>query len=401
MALNTDQYSNQSTLKTPLPDTIKTHDDSVDDKDQFTTGDWLSSLDDSWLPPNPPARPISPFIPKNLRQATNLIKMSTSLGLSLLRRKPVVWGNPVIAHIEPTSLCNLSCPLCPSGNGSLTRVRERLDLEKFKTVVDKLPDSIRMLLLWNQGEPFIVKQLPEMIRYAKQREIYVVTSTNGHYFRKNKQVKEVVESGIDEIIVSLDGADQEVYEKYRQGGKLKWVFEGIQRLADWKHRLKSRSPLIHLQFILMKQNAHQRNDMIALGRKLGADRLSFKTVQVTDFEGGEQFLPDDPEISRYTGKTTDGKYITRKRKLFPDDCLRLWYSLVVNCDGRVSPCCFDKDGDYSIGNLVEEQFDVVWRGPAFKKFRQHLLNSRYDMDMCNDCTEGLKDLFVQTVDYSR
>lgn len=370
-------------------------------KDRFTTGDWLSYLDGSLLPPQPPARPVSPFIPKDMHQALNLLKMCASLGLSLLRRKPVIWGNPVIAHIEPTSLCNLSCPLCPAGNGGLTRVRERIDLDTFKRIIDKLPDTIRMILLWNQGEPFIVKQLPQMIRYLKQRNVYVVTSTNGHYFRKDGIVKQVVESGLDEIIVSLDGADQEVYEKYRVGGKLKWVFEGIQRLVKWKRELNSPTPLIHLQFILMRQNAHQRGDMIELGRKLGADRLSFKTLQVTDYQGSEDYLPDDPAITRYTGKTEEGKYVTRKRKFFPDHCLRLWYSLVVNCDGRVSPCCFDKDGDYALGNLIEEPFYTIWRGDAHQKFRQHLLIDRYDLDMCNDCTEGLKELFVQTVDYNR
>ncbi len=370
-------------------------------KEKFTTRDWLSHLGGSVLPPNPPARPVSPFVPRDIKQAVNLLKIGSSLALSLIRRKPVMWGNPVVAQVEPTSLCNLKCPLCPAGNGSLTRVQERMTFEDFKIMWDKIPDSVRMLMLWNQGEPFIIKDLTRIIRYAKKRDVYVVTSTNGHYFRKEKMVRDTVESGIDEVIVSLDGADQEVYEKYRRGGRLEWVFDGIRRLARIKHEMQSRTPLIHLQFILMRQNMHQRKDMIEIGRRLGADRLSFKTVQVTDYEGGADFLPDDPEITRYAGRTDSGKYITRKRKFFPDECLRLWYSIVINSDGRVSPCCFDKDGDYALGNLIDEDFESLWRGENYQDFRQHLLNSRYDLDMCNDCTEGLKELFVQTVDYHR
>ena len=204
------------------------------------------------MPPNPPARPISPFIPRNLKQIINLIKLSCSLSLSLITRRPFIWGNPIIAHIEPTSLCNLKCPLCPVGVGRVSRIKSKLDLPQFKTIVDKLPNTIRMLLLWNQGEPFLVKDFPKMIQYAKEHDIYTVTSTNGHFFKKEDNVKQVVKSGIDEIIISLDGADQEVYEKYRIGGRLEWVFEGIQNIAEVKHNLKLSSPLIHIQFLLMQ-----------------------------------------------------------------------------------------------------------------------------------------------------
>ena len=155
-------------------------------------------------------------------------------------------------------------------------------------------------------------------------------------------VKQVVKSGIDEIIISLDGADQEVYEKYRIGGRLEWVFEGIQNIAEVKHNLKLSSPLIHIQFLLMQHNIHQQEDMIEIGKKLGADRISFKTIQLSDFESGEEYLPDNPVYTRYVAKTKDGKYITKKRKMFSNECLRLWYSFVINCDGRVSPCCFIK-----------------------------------------------------------
>jgi radical SAM protein with 4Fe4S-binding SPASM domain len=370
-------------------------------KKTFSTKDWLSYLDRKILPPNPPARPRSPFIPGNFRDVFNLVKIGAGLGFSMLTKKPFVWGKPVIAHIEPTSLCNLKCPLCPSGNGSLTRIRERMDYENFKTIIDKLPRTVKMLLLWNQGEPFIVKDLVKMISFAKRRKIYIVTSTNGHYFRKEKVVQAVVDSGIDEVIISLDGADQEVYQKYRVGGRLDWVFDGIERLARTKYLHHSQTPMIHLQFILMRQNIHQQDDMIRIGKKLGADRISFKTVQVTDFEGGEYYLPEEPEFTRYQERTGDGRYITRKRCFFPDDCLRLWYSTVINCDGRISPCCFDKDGEYELGNLITDSFEKIWGGKSYQRFRQHLLKHRYDMEMCRDCSEGVKKLFTRTVDYHR
>jgi radical SAM protein with 4Fe4S-binding SPASM domain len=370
-------------------------------KTHYSSKDWKLYLEKNLLPPNPPARPISPFIPKNYKQIINLIKLVYGLGLSLITRRPFTWGNPIIAHIEPTSLCNLKCPLCPAGVGSVSRKKSRLDFKQFKIIIDKLPTTIRMLLLWNQGEPFLVKDLPKMIKYAKNHDIYTVTSTNGHFFRKEEFVEEIVKSGIDEIIISLDGADQEVYEKYRIGGRLDWVFEGIKNIAEMKNHLKLSQPLLHIQFLLMQHNIHQQEDMIEIGKKLGADRFSFKTIQVSDFENGEDYLPENPIYTRYETNTEDGKHITKKRKIFSNECLRLWYSFVINCDGRVSPCCFDKDGDYALGNLIEDSFESIWYGEKFQKFRQSLLKNRYGFHMCSDCTEGLKEIYQQTIDYQR
>jgi radical SAM protein with 4Fe4S-binding SPASM domain len=353
------------------------------------------------FPNRPPAKPISPFLPKSFSQLLNLFKIIAGLGLSLLTRKAYVWGTPIIVHIEPTSLCNLRCPLCPSGNGELTRERAKMTFRQFKTVIDKLPSTVRMLLLWNQGEPFLVKDLANMIRYAKQKSMYIVTSTNGHFFRKPGEVEKIVQSGIDEIIISLDGADQESYQKYRIGGNLEIVKQGVRDLAFQKNRLNYNKPLLHLQFILMKHNVTQKKKMIELGKEMGADKLSFKTLQVTSWKEGEEFLPDDPAHTRYEGKREGGIYKTHRRRFFPNDCLRLWYSAVVNCDGQLSPCCFDKDGEYSTGNLLESDFTSIWKGKSFQNFRQRLLDSRLELEMCQDCTEGLANLFPETIDYHK
>jgi len=347
----------------------------------------------------PPARPLSPFIPRHHRQLINLLKVTGGLAGSLLLRRPLVWGNPLIVHIEPTSLCNLNCPLCPSGTGLLTRHRSKLNFSKFRIILDKLPDSVRMLLLWNQGEPFLVKELPQMIEYARKKDIYVSTSTNGHFLYDPASVRDLVNADLNELIISLDGADQQTYEKYRSGGNLTRVFEGIRNVSLVKKQMKQVHPVIHLQFILMRQNQHQMNQIIHIGKELGVNRISFKSLQLGEFEGAEHFLPDNPQYTRYLEKDKNGNYVTRKRRLFSNDCLRLWYSIVINCDGGVSPCCFDKDGAYSFGNLFEDSFSSIWYGLKFRKFRHNLLKSRYYYDMCRDCSEGLKKLFVRSIRY--
>jgi len=349
----------------------------------------------------PPAKPISPFLPRTLSQFINLLRIGASLGISLLLRRAYTWGNPVIVHIEPTSLCNLHCPLCPSGSGDLTRKRSKMSLDQYKIILDKLPASVRMVLLWNQGEPFLVKDFLQMVEYAKQKGLYVVTSTNGHFFRELEQAKRVVQTGIDELIVSLDGTDQESYQKYRAGGKLTWVIQGIKNLAAARMQLDLNRPLIHLQFILMKHNIAQRERMIELGQQMGADKLSFKTLQIVNWQQGNQFLPDDPNLTRYQSIGESEQPRTKRRRFLPDQCLRLWYSMVINCDGQVSPCCFDKDAEYNMGNLLNSSFSSIWKGDHFKKFRQKLLNSRFELEICRDCTEGVKNLFQETINYQK
>ena len=100
-----------------------------------------------------------------------------------------------------------------------------MELGDFKHLVDQLGDEVFMMMMWNQGEPYINKCFNHMVRYAHERGIFTFTSTNGHFVRNDEQARAIVESGLDELIVSLDGVDQETYEKYRVGGRIERVFE--------------------------------------------------------------------------------------------------------------------------------------------------------------------------------
>ena len=150
----------------------------------------------------------------------NFTKVMASMGVSWVVRRPVIWGRPFMMMVEPTNLCNLKCPLCPSGNGEMTRTRGKMGLEDFKKLIDESGDYLILLMLWNQGEPFINTDFVEMVRYAHGRGIPTLTSTNGHYVRNLDQARAIVDSGLDELILSMDGVDQETYERYRVGGEL-------------------------------------------------------------------------------------------------------------------------------------------------------------------------------------
>jgi radical SAM protein with 4Fe4S-binding SPASM domain len=320
----------------------------------------------------------------------NFAKVLGSMGLSWALRRPVVWGRPFMLMVEPTNFCNLKCPLCPSGNGQMSRERGRMGLEDFKGLVDQVHEQVFLMMLWNQGEPYLNRCFNEMVRYARQHRICTLTSTNGHFIRSREEALSIVESGLDEIIVSLDGVDQQTYEKYRVGGKIERVFTGARLLVEAKEELGSRTPLVNLQFIVMKHNEGdlQRAEQIAL--QLGVDKFLVKTAQVYTLQEAQAFLPEQDQYRRY--ERTAGELVVKGQPA--RGCKVLWYASMVNWNGRVAPCCFDKDVDFEMGRAFDgRSFAEIWQGRAYMDFRRQVLKDRQRVEMCRNCSEGYRGMF--------
>jgi radical SAM protein with 4Fe4S-binding SPASM domain len=193
-----------------------------------------------------------------------------------------------------------------------------------------------------------------------------------------------VESGLDRIIISLDGTDQETYEKYRIGGSYDKVIEGVGNLVEWKKELKSNTPFIILQFIVFSTNERQVEEVKALAKELGVDKLELKSAQVYGYEEGNPFIPENEKYSRYQ-KISENRFTINNP--LNNHCLRMWQGCVITWDGLVVPCCFDKDAEHRLGDLKENSFQEIWRGKAYNNYRKRLFTSRKDIDICRNCTE--------------
>lgn len=326
----------------------------------------------------------------SVRKTWNVVKVMTSYGLSRLTSRPFVWGVPPVLMIEPTDICNLKCPLCPSGNGSLTRAKGFIDRQLFRRIVDEIAERTHMLLLWNQGESMMHRDFLEMVRYASERGLYTMVSTNGHYLRDPEAI---IGSGLDSLIVSLDGATPETYRTYRVGGIFEKVIEGTKALVAAKRRLRSRTPIIHLQFILFKHNEHEVSQVYRLARELGVDKITYKTAQIYRDEEIQAFLPDRKEFRRYEvrGGSFKLKNGVHDGSGVPNKCRALWLQPVVNWDGTVTPCCFDKDAEFAMGEFRNgTSFERLWNSEQFNAFRKRILSDRAQIEMCRNCTEGIK-----------
>ncbi|MBW1860478.1 MAG: radical SAM protein [Deltaproteobacteria bacterium] len=114
------------------------------------------------------------------------------------------WGWPTHLQIEPSTLCNLRCAFCPVTTG-LGRPTGLMGFDMFKKLIDEVGEYVFLLLLWDWGEPFLNPSVYDMISYAKERNIRIVSSTNGHLFSRGDHADKLVRSGIDSIIFAVDG----------------------------------------------------------------------------------------------------------------------------------------------------------------------------------------------------
>ena len=292
---------------------------------------------------------------------------------------------PISYSIEPTNHCNLKCPECPSGLGALTRPLGLLKSDDFKNWIDQIKDTGFYVQLFFQGEPYINKNLPEMIEYAQSKNVYISISTNGHFINE-KNVDYVLQNAPDKLIYSVDGLDEESYQKYRVGGTFEQADKGLRALIKRKKQLKQTKPFIEFQFIVMKQNEHQLENVKKFCDEVGVDKLVFKTMQISSYENARKFLPDNPKFRRYLLKD---RHFTIKNKL-KNHCFALWRTSVITWDGRIVPCCFDKDAEHTLGILNGNSFPDIWKSDNYQIFRSRILSDRKSVDICTNCTEGLK-----------
>ncbi len=318
-------------------------------------------------------------------RAWNALKLELSYSLSNLSGKPLLWAYPSSFSLEPTNRCNLRCPECPTGAKTMIRTPGDISWEVFKAATEQMKRTASYMILYFQGEPFLHPQIFDMIKHARQKKMYVATSTNAHYLDMTR-AKQLVESGLDRLIVSLDGTDQETYEKYRKGGDINKVLEGIRNIIQAKKEFKSHLPFVELQFLVLGTNEHQLGQVKQLARELKVDKLALKSAQLYDFENGSPFIPGNPKHSRYL-KLPTGKYAIKLK--MKNRCYRIWTGCVITFNGDVVPCCFDKNADFNMGNIKETDFTDLWKSDKYQKFRKQIYTSRDNIGMCRNCTEGL------------
>ena len=323
----------------------------------------------------------------SILKVLNILLVQLSYFLSMLLKKPLVWGKPFFISLEPAAICNLACPQCPTGAGDVKRSKEFLDINTLKEIVDETARTTVILSLYHQGEPLLHKSFADMVNYASDRNIYTVTSTNGQLLTE-EVCASLVQAGLDRIIISLDGTDQESYNKYRLGGDFEKVITGIRLLSEASQA--NGKPYIIIQFLVFKHNQHQVTEIRKLGKRLGVDRVMIKSAQIEYPESIHEWMPVQKKYRRYR-RNSQGDWILGGK--LKNRCRRLWHTTVITTDGLVVPCCFDKLANYPLGTIGKETISQIWRNRKYNDFRSRVLDNRKGIGICTNCTEGIGRIY--------
>jgi MoaA/NifB/PqqE/SkfB family radical SAM enzyme len=274
-----------------------------------------------------------------------------------------VKGMPYRYNIDPTNICNLKCPVCPTGLGTLGRERGRMKFENYQKIVDQIAKYAYVLELYNWGEPFLNPHIFDMINYAHQRRISVRLSSNMNYFAP-KMAAQVVASGLDRLIVSVDGSTQETYEKYRRGGKLAQVLDNVRLLVEEKKRQRKAFPFILMRMLVNRHNEHQVDEMRKIAHDLGVDAFSTGGffIDTTDPDQVREWLPSKESQSYYDYSAAKLENVWH--------CSDLWESMTINVDGGVAPCCWLHDKKNDFENALEKPVAEIWNSEAYISSRR-------------------------------
>lgn len=332
------------------------------------------------------------------RRITNLLRAELSFALSHLGIVRV-RHLPTFVSVEPAAICQLRCPECPVGQANHQSTNQQsihnqsplLSLPLFEHILTEVAPTAHTMQFYFQGEPLLNRDLPVMIRRAHEAGLYTIVSTNAQALTK-ELAERLVEAGLSRIIVSIDGFSQESYEAYRQGGSLERALDGLRALSESKQALGARHLTIVLQVLRLRTNEHEWAWIAQHYRKLGADRLEFKTAQLYDYEHGHPLMPTDERYARYR-KGKNGIYHLKKTTLqsvasfFSYTCRRLWTGCVITTRGEVLPCCYDKAGTHSYGNITATSLRSLYHGERAEAFRRSVLHHRDTIAICQNCVQ--------------
>lgn len=296
-------------------------------------------------------------------------------------RRPGPLMSPVHVSIEPTNACNARCPVCETGKGDMKRNTGFLDERLYKEFIDEAAPTTAVLLYYFMGEPFMHRSAYDMIRYARDKGIYVETCTNGDFV----DPEGIIFSDVNRVSFQLGGMDQETHGRYRVRSRLDKAIASVEKLVELKKKFPSSNVEIEVGFIVMRHNEHQVEEFLEWAKKIGIDRASIIDPCARNMLEAHAYLPKDRRYWFYDEEAF-AQGILRPKKLPDNECAWIWNSIQLNWDGTAVPCCRDPNGKFPLGNVFETGLNRVFNGEAATEFRRQILTSQGDVSICKLCS---------------
>jgi radical SAM protein with 4Fe4S-binding SPASM domain len=274
-------------------------------------------------------------------------------------------STPEIFAIETILGCNLKCPECAIGGNYVSRKKGWMTFTQFKSIADKIRPYCKYLYLHIWGEPMLNNDIYQMIEYASTFTRTNI-STNGKSMT-DKNAEMLIRSGVNDIIVSIDGVSQNVYEKYRVGGSVQKAINSLKMLQYFNQKYGNKVHIIP-QFIVMKHNHHEMNSFCKLTESIGLRPL-FKSPYIRNSKSCFS-NSDDPRFQRpcYPDLTSLKKAMR--------ECGSVRNDFNVLVDGTVVACCHDYDSFTNFGNIFEQNVLDIWNSEKYKRFRWNVMSGK-------------------------
>ncbi len=320
----------------------------------------------------------------SIRKLYNLImgKVQFLIGSSYL------YYYPAKITIESGNICNLRCPLCPTGQKNTSARKGLLSFSDFKKIIDEIGKNLLLIRLYNWGEPLLNKELIQMVEYADQNKIAVKISTNLSLPIDDAQAETIIKANLQKIYISCDGASSSTYPIYHIEGDFDRVMSNMKLLLRKKRELKNRYTELIWLFHVFSHNEHEIETAKEIAKDIGI-KLTINKIR-TDmgkeiFETAEKslerdskWLPDNQEYNTFN--------MAEKKSRKKPNCHLLWTETVINWEGSILPCCSVYSEKYSFGNIKEDSFKNIWNNKKYISARKNVLGHKNnDKTVCHVC----------------
>lgn len=284
------------------------------------------------------------------------------------QREECISGYPYWLTIDPANFCTLRCPFCPTGQGRGSRAKGVLSWDNFKRVMDELGTYLIHIDFCNWGEPLLNKDIYKMVKYAKQYDIDTKIDSNFNHFSE-KDAEEMILSGLDKLIVSLDGTTPETYSKYRIGGDFHKVMAHLKVLVKKRKEMDKSNPYISWQFLVFRHNEHEIEEVKRIGKDIGVDHIGITKA----FIGNKDWIPLNEEYSNYKKEEIKDDFTSQYFNLPLDRiCNWPWEAITINPNGSVSVCCSVEDEKDDFGNIFKTSFQDIWNNDKYRQARRFI-----------------------------
>jgi MoaA/NifB/PqqE/SkfB family radical SAM enzyme len=303
-------------------------------------------------------------------------------------RKVRMRGLPYYYIIDICNVCNLRCPLCPTGNGRLDRKQDFISTDEYRRILDRVKDYALVVSIYNHGEPFLNPDVFDIIALTSQQNIACNASSNLNWPRP-VDVKDIVRSGLGYLTVSLDGVSQDVYSQYRVRGNVAEVFSNLRELLAVRKALRSKTPYVEWQYIVFKHNEHEMQRARELAAEIGVDLLRFISPGVPPEDMHDKSLQDKwmPENPIYHGRHP--KLSEKRGYVFDQACFYLYRSMFIYTGGGVTPCCFAHDEKHDFANIFDQSVQEIWNNESYQSarmlFSKHPPEQPRKKVLCDTC----------------